>query len=377
LSKNGFKVMDSDMHILEPADLWDRYMEPAYRGRVQIRNRYERDFLVTVDGKITNSTTGSYSLPTSAAVLEVIAREREGQNPKYQDAEDHGWDSDSQIRAMDSEGIDVAVLYPSRGLFSLGFDTMEPGLAAAVGRAYNDWMFHFCKEHPDRLYGAGHISPHDVEAAVSETRRCVDELGFKAVFLRPDIVNNRQWDDPYYNPLWAECQQLGIPLGFHAGGRPPGLTQVGDREFSTLALHHVYSHSATMMLAVGSFCGGGIFERFPELRVSFLEANCAWVPWLLWRLDEHYEWRSFDFSELTMSPSEYFKRQGFASVECDEWPAKYVDDAGYGHTVVFSTDYPHPDSKYPHAVESFLCLELEEETKRKYLWDNCARLYNL
>ena len=78
-----------------------------------------------------------------------------------------------------------------------------------------------------------------------------------------------------------------------------------------------------------------------------------------------------------MMPSEYFKRQGFVSVECDEWPAKYVDDAGYGDNVVFSTDYPHTDSKYPHAVDAFLALDMDEDSKRKYLWDNCARLYNL
>ena len=372
MAKNGFKVMDSDMHIIEPADLWERYMDPAYRGRLQGLTRYERDLGVSLDG-LNLTTTGE----PSAVSQQGAALEREKQNPKYKDGEDHGWDAGSQIRAMDQEGIDVAVLFPSRGLFSMAVDGMEPGLAAAVGRAYNDWMFDFCKEHPGRLYGAGHIAPHDVEAAVSETRRCVKELGFKAVFMRPDIINGHQWHDPYYDPLWAECQQLGIPVGFHAGGRPSGVAQVGDREFSTGMLHHVYSHSVGMMLVAGSFCGGGIFERFPELKAAFLEGNSSWVPWLMWRIDEHYEWRGYEHPELTMFPSEYFKRQGFASVECDEWPSKYSDDAGYGHTVVFSTDYPHPDSKYPNAVDSFLDMGLPEDTTRRYLWDNCARLYGL
>src|SRR5262249_38449542 len=275
---------------------------------------------------------------------------------------------------MDQEGIDVAVLFPSRGLFTLAVDGMDPALSAAIGRAYNDWMYDFCQAYPERLYGAGHIAPHDVEAAVAETRRCVEELGFKAIFLRPTMINGRNWQDPYYDPLWAACQRLGIPVGFHEGGRPPYISQVGN-QFPTGMLQHVYSHSVGMMLAVGSFCGGGILERFPELRVAFLEGNCSWVPWLLWRLDEHYEWRGYEHPELTMPPGVCFKRQCFASVECDEWPSKYVDAAGYGHTVVFSTDYPHPDSKYPHAVDNFLGMDLPDETKRKYLWDNCARLY--
>ena len=374
MSKSGFKVMDSDMHIMEPVDLWDRYMEPAYRGRLQGQNRFNRDFGLTMDGQMLQ-----YTGPVSTLLMEGTAREREQTAPTYQDAHDHGWDPGSQLRAMDKEGIDVAVLYPTRGLFSAAVDSaggMSPELAAAASRAYNNWMFDFCKDHPGRLYGAGYIAPHDVDAAVVEARRSVEELGFKAAFMRPDIINGRQWHDPYYDPLWAECQRLGIPVGFHAGGRPP-IPQVGDREFSSLMLHHVYSHSVSMMLAAGSFCAGGIFARFPELKVAFLEGNCSWAPWLLWRMDEHYEWRGYEHPELTMFPSEYFKRQGFVSVECDEWPAKYVDDAGYGDNVVFSTDYPHTDSKYPHAVDAFLALDLDEDSKRKYLWDNCARLYNL
>ncbi len=78
-----------------------------------------------------------------------------------------------------------------------------------------------------------------------------------------------------------------------------------------------------------------------------------------------------------MKPSEYFKRQCYVSVECDEAPSKYVDDAGYGLNVVFSTDYPHPDSKYPHAVDNFFELDLKDETRRNYLWNNYARLYNI
>ena len=378
MGKNGFKVMDSDMHVLEPADMWDRYIDPEFRGRLQGLTRFERDLAVALDGlNLLNTTDGSGSGGLNVLYQEGTARERQEQNPKYKDGDDHGWDSGSQVRAMDKEGIDVAVLFPSRGLASMAVDGMNPALAGAVGRAYNDWMFDFCKDYPDRLYGAGHITPHDVEAAVSETRRCVEELGFKAIFLRPEIINGRSWHDPYFDPLWAECQRLGVPVGFHAGGRPPTIAQVGDREFSTTMLHHVYSHSVGMMLAVGSFCGGGIFERFPELKTAFLEGNCSWVPWLMWRLDEHYEWKGFEHPELTIHPSEYFKRQGFASVECDEWPSKYIDDAGFGHTVVFSTDYPHPDSKYPYAVDSFLSMDLSEESKRRYLWDNCARLYGL
>jgi predicted TIM-barrel fold metal-dependent hydrolase len=81
--------------------------------------------------------------------------------------------------------------------------------------------------------------------------------------------------------------------------------------------------------------------------------------------------------DLTMAPSEYFKRQCLVSVEPDETPARHViDDLGADY-LVFSTDYPHGDSKFPDAVESFLKLPWTDEAKRKILWDNCAKFYGV
>lgn len=370
MAKNSFKVLDSDMHVIEPPDLWQRYIEPAYRHRApKGLTRWPRDLSVEVEGKILSIPQPS---PRSKGVSE---REAEEQNEKYKDVQGRDFDEVSQVWAMDKEGIDVAVLFPSRGLFALAMDGLEPDYAAAISRAYNDWLYEFCQTAPDRMVGAAMLPPHDVEAAVGEARR-VAGRGFKAIFMRPNRVNDRNWHDPYYDPLWAECERLGVAVGFHEGGRTL-LPQVGN-EFDTTMMQHTCSHSMGMMLATVSMIGGGVLERFPRLRVAFLEGNCSWVPWLLWRLDEHYEWRGkYEHPELKLMPSEYFKRQCYVSVECDEQPARHMADLGYEDNVVFSTDYPHPDSKYPHAVESFLKLPLGQGTRRKFLWDNCARLYGL
>jgi predicted TIM-barrel fold metal-dependent hydrolase len=163
---------------------------------------------------------------------------------------------------------------------------------------------------------------------------------------------------------------------FHEGGLVY-LPQVGGR-FPQVMLHHTCTHPMEMMLAAVDIIGGGVLARFPELRVGFLEGNCSWVPFLLWRLDEHYEWRrEWDAPNFTMTPTEYFKRQCFVSVDCDEEPAKYtVDWIGEGN-IVFSTDYPHADAKYPEASERFLKLPLSDSAKRKIMWDNCAKLYGI
>jgi uncharacterized protein len=144
MAKNGCKVMDSDMHVIEPADLWQRYIDPAFTERApRGSTRFMRELGVTLDGQELSS-----GIPPSPLAQAGAAREREAQNPKYQDGDAHGWDPGSQVRAMDQEGIDVAVLFPSRGLFTLAVDGLDPALAAAIGRAYNDWMYDFCHNAP-------------------------------------------------------------------------------------------------------------------------------------------------------------------------------------------------------------------------------------
>ena len=121
---------------------------------------------------------------------------------------------------------------------------------------------------------------------------------------------------------------------------------------------------------------GGVLARHPRLNVAFLEANCSWVPWLVWRMDESYELEGDLFmQDLTKLPSAYFREQCYVSVEPDETPARHVIDDFGCDRLVFSTDYPHGDSRYPKAVESFLELPFSDEERRKILWDNCARFY--
>jgi predicted TIM-barrel fold metal-dependent hydrolase len=308
------------------------------------------------------------------------------QESPYTAAEQEGWSPASQKRAMDAEGLDVAVLFPTRGLFVLGLDTqqmmgtdgLEPALAAAIARAYNDWLHDFCAAYPQHFYGAGMVAPHDVGAAVAEARRVVTEYGFKAIFLSPGVVGRRQWHDPHYDPLWAECERLGVPIAFHGGGqnflRPDFSLEIFDR----LMMWHTFSQPLGIMAAAVSLCAGGVFERFPRLRAALLEGNCSWAPWLFYRLDEHYEWLgAFEAPDLTMKPSEYFVRNCWLSVEADEETVgQYVERFG-DDNLVFSTDYPHADSKYPHSLAAFEKLPLSESSRRKILCDNWTRLYDV
>jgi uncharacterized protein len=396
MAKQGFKVMDSDMHVMEPPDLWQRYIDPEFRDQAPVG-------LTSANFReLRTIHPGREPFPRSTNRVNDSGRHFDRLQEVYRDHGGRGWTADCQLEAIDTEGIDVAVLFPTRGLSVLTLPNIEPRFAAAIARAYNDWMFDFCRMDPKRLIGAGMLSVHDIQDAIEEARRAKEELGFRAVFLRSNIVNGKNWYDPAYEPLWDALEALDLPLGFHeaTGSRS---RQTGDSFDPNFAIKIVYAQPFEQMLGLGAFICGGVLERHPRLKVAILEANCSWVPWLLWRMDESYERQGDIFMrDLKMEPSKYFERQCVVSVEPDEITALHLMEPASSERpsagpierqreqvlrpsknedlrdqLVFSTDYPHIDSRYPEAVDAFLQLPISDDAKRRILWDNCARFYSV
>src|ERR671919_2213946 len=183
--KNGFKAMDSDMRVMEPCDLWQRYIDPKFVDRAPIGlSRHKRDLGIQVEGKIMPRAPEKPNLALRAIRERII-------NEKYSEEEARDFDNLAQVRAMDKEGLDVAILYPSRGLFVLAMDGLDPDLAAAIAKAYNNWLYDFCKIAPERMYGAAIVAPHDASSAGEATRRILKDLGFRSILMRPNNVNGR------------------------------------------------------------------------------------------------------------------------------------------------------------------------------------------
>jgi predicted TIM-barrel fold metal-dependent hydrolase len=228
------------------------------------------------------------------------------------------------------------------------------------------------------MFGAAMVAPHDVDGAVLEARRCVEELGFKSIFLNPGTVNRRPWHHPAYDPLWAEIERLDVPIAFHGGGqtylKPDFSLEVLDK----MMLWHSFSQPLGIQFVTACVCGGGVLHRFPDLRVALLEGNCSWAPWFMYRLDEHFEWTGwYEAPELKMKPSDYFRRNCWISVESDEdTVTHFIDTFGYDRLVT-STDYPHGDSKFPHAIEAFDKLPMSDEAKAATVSTNWSELYKI
>ena len=167
MAKDGLKILDSDMHLMEPVDLWERYIDAPFKSAAPrgLTSENVRDLrMAHPDGRL-------WGLPqTHGKRNSNRGRNFQKNQGIYGALAERGWTAEVQLEAMDVEGIDVAVLYPTRGLQVLAEPNMEPKFAAALTRAYNDWLYDFCEKNPNRLLGAGMISPFDIDAAVVETQ---------------------------------------------------------------------------------------------------------------------------------------------------------------------------------------------------------------
>src|SRR5580700_2138648 len=394
MARNGYLIMDSDLHMMEPDDLWARYLAEPYRSSNPPRffGAQQEKLAATPEDKgnadgIMGMEVQGLAIPAHATQLGATVSSRELQrrsrarHPHFNVARANAFDASSTLTAMDIEGIDVAVMYGTRGRQVLCHDDLKPDYAAALARAYNDWAADYSKTDPQRLKFAAQIAMHDVPSAVEEARRSVKELGAVAVIGTPNPVNGQHLHDEACEPLWDALERLDVPIGFHPTGTTAlrddaGRRYVGHANFHPIA--HAIRNPVELMGAIASLTTGGVLERHPKLRAAFLEGTAGWLYWWLWRLDD--QWEKFGPGcerQLSMLPSEYFKRQCYIALDVDEEPAvETVNQLGADYFVV-SSDYPHSDGAFPEAMEQFLGLKLNNEQRRKILWDNCARLYGI
>lgn len=356
----GYQIIDADAHIIEPSDMWEKYLEPAFKG-----------YAPTPDLKIAGEDI-MYKIsanPQSRSFNQVAK--------SYPMATLNHFDPESQIRAMNQMGVDISFVYPTLGLVVFAVDSMNAQLAGALVRAYNHWLHDYCSFDPNILRGVGAINLHAPEEMIPELRR-IAAWGWKAVFLRPNPVKGRVLSDPAYEAFWSECERLGIAVGIHEGTNSR-LPAAGADRFHTRFATHACSHPMEQMMALLTLIEGGVLERHPQLKVGFFESGCGWLPYWLWRLDAEFEQLHWEVKDnVKMKPSEYFRRQCFIGVEPTEpYLGEIVEYLGVDN-LLFGSDYPHTDHN-PKIVEEAVALEdrLSKETVRKMLWDNPARFYQL
>lgn len=370
-------VIDGDRHVVEPPEVFTKFLEPKYRS-------YEAQVL-------TDNVTGGTRFLVEGRLYQKPSGPGQGRiegNSKYRPRgekyglsyeEAHRWVCGAgKLKDMDDAGIDISLWIPTGGLFIP--DIQDPGLQAAYCRAINNW-FHesFCAENPTRLWFAATI-PIDVEPACEEAARAVTKLGARAIWMRPNIMQGRFWWDRSYDKLWATLQDLDVPLVFHEATGVYNSTLDASHKYTIYWMAHVVSHPVEMTTALVGIIGHGVLERFPGLRVELCEAGLSWVPYYLFRLDEHYETRPKGEVQLQMEPSKYFKRQ---VVVCSFEPEEALFQEAvrwlHGKNVGATSDYPHWDSSGIDTLERYLkgFPDFSERERQDFLQNNLCDLFGV
>jgi len=284
---------------------------------------------------------------------------------------------------LDDVGIERTVLYPTFGLAYGKIHNRD--WSQAVTRGYNDWLYSTYLKRDSRLHGMALLPLANVDAAILELRRVVDQLGMRGAML-PSNGLPQQLGAKIYWPLYAEAEKLGCALAVHGGCHD----NTGLDNADPFAVTRGLGHAFTVAASFGGMIFAGIFDRFPNLRVAYLEAGAAWLLMAIERLEEGYETHipyDPDGSYLQMQAGEdvadYIQRQIaedriFIGTEGKEKFLPQTIAALGSKGFVYSSDFPHetnPELCKADIIDINRNPGYSETDLNNIFADNAVRLY--
>lgn len=342
----GAEIVDGDGHIYENDGEIFEFLEEPYRGKRTLRGF---SFWPSIDGFHRGAIHAHLGLHKSFET-----------------------DASMWLEFLEQTGINGTVLYPTAGL---GHNLIrDHEWSVALARAYNNWMSELYTKQSPRLRAVALLPLQDVSAAVEELRRAVGELGCVGAVL-PAVGLRKPLGHADYDPLYAEAVRLDCPLGVHGG--PAQMLGLDNLEH--FAQVHTLAHPFSQMIQMTSVFMSGVLDRFPGLRIGFLEAGISWLPFLAGRMDRSFQARKRPefIGGVESLPSTYLSRGNvFFTVDPGEPGIGPALDLVGEDTLFFASDYPHE-------VNTEGCLEemaelreaLSPEVQRKVFSDNSRRFY--
>ena len=361
-----YTIIDADAHMAEPPELWQERVDRRFRDQApRLLHEFKGQkgmWLTFEDVTVRFATPGKQGGSTTM--------QRPG-----------GYDPAERLKDMEIDGVVAAVLYTTHGFYVFG--TRKAELQEALFKAYNDWLAEFCGHAPERFAGLGLVSLYDVEKGAAELERCA-KIGLKGAMIwgaPPD--DGQPYSSPIYEKLWAAAEALNMPLALHTNTRPKkrdyyAAEQGQGTNFAPQYTTMVMNQSA-LQESVLQMTYGGVFERFPGLKVICAEGDVGWMPPLMQRADTYYASstrRGHDL-KMKMKPSEYIRRNVWMSFITDPLGLKTYREGDIADRIMWSTDYPHPACFFPNSIAVFKkdFVGVPEADKKKIVHDNVAALF--
>jgi predicted TIM-barrel fold metal-dependent hydrolase len=352
------RIADGDGHVLEDTEGILAHMASPYREIAQRRGTLFPPLDHLHDGR---------------AVETPPQRER---RPRVGP---EGW-----LAFLDDVGIEWTVLYPTVALAYGKIVSLD--YAVAVCRAYNDWLYHTYLQVSPRFKGMALIPLQDPPEAVKELRRAVTELGMLGAMLPSNGLPQPVGSKVYW-PIYAEAERLGCALAIHGGCHD----RFGLDHLNMYVPVHALGHPWGLTISCASIVYNGIFDRFPGVRIAFLEGGVAWLLLCLERFRSSHE-THFQY----IPPGEFGLREGerpdeyiiehiragrfYVGCETEELTLPFALKV-VGHSpFIYSSDFPHEvtNQSCKHDIGELLeSPALTQEDKEAILYRNAQRFYRL
>ena len=366
-----FFVVDADRHVIEPPEALTKYLDKEFEKEApKLVTDNQGSPRILMEGRLYQKPRGY-----GAGRLEGCGDQRpRGESLPYEEA--HAHSMEYRDIDMDMGGVDIGIWFPTVGLFIP--DIINLDLQYALVRAHNDWMAKDFATTRRHIWCAS--IPLKPEWAVEEIKRC-NKMGATCVWMRPNVMNGVHYWEESWDMVWETMTNLGMSLLFHEATGTYNATYSTDYKYDKYWLAHVVSHPCEMATGMVGLIGYGVLDRHPTLQVLFCEAGATWVPYFLFRMDEHVAGRpKSETAELKIDPSEYFKRQcTICSFEPAEALLQETVQWFGGLNMGLTSDYPHWDSSGVSGVDMYIELypDMEEWQRERFFSRNVIDALNL
>lgn len=357
-------IIDCDGHLIESIEEMAEFMDPLVR---------QLPFGQGGVGSTVPLTRSSiFGTLDGVHFPEPVEEDAEkGIKPERVNASQHRMGSANDWMAfLDKGDLQHTVLFTTGGL-SVGF-LRNPQYAERVCRSYNDYVAYTYRQKDPRIHPMALIPMQDPLLAALELRRAVKELGLLGAMI-PSTGLPLHLGHRYYWPVYEEAANLGCVLGVHGGSN----RGIGIDTFTSLAPSGILHHPVPLMYAFVSFTYDGVFDRFPDLRVAFLEGGCAWVTLLLDRAE-----RAAEFGQAAKRTFPEYLTSGQILVGCEgvDRTLPYLAKQVGIEPFAYSSDYPHEvdfRAALREIAETVENPELSTAEKAAVLGGNARRFFNL
>ena len=373
--KYGF--ISADDHVQEHPEVWTRRMSKAKWGdrTPHVERQADGTERWVVDGK-------KIDLP-GVALASAAMPDRAREPQRWEDVPKVAFMPEERLTAMNVDGVDYSVLYPVvAGRAGDTFGRLEdPELELACVQAYNDWLIEEWAAVSPRFIPQCLVPLAPVEAAVSEIKRAVG-LGHRGVVLPAVPMMLRKVphiNEPVYDPIWATCQELAVPICFHSGAtRDIQFPPYAGFSPELAAAMEAITRPVSSVLVMANFLFSRILDRFPQLKVVFAETSLAWAAYELELADHQFERQRLNTEGYKTLPSELFKRQCHMVGWFDATGLKTRHHIGL-NSLLWSTNFPQATSTWPESRRAIArCFDgMPEKETRQVLVENAAKLYKL